>query len=276
MEFEIVTEHLIWTNLGYGNSAAIDLGEKVYVIDSMFNWELAKEWRSTIEQHFGTPVSGLILTHHHADHTFGNQVFSDLPIISSFEIREITKEFEDEVWANSTEEDRAEWETGGYGVKNLQLVHSNLCFEKKLFLFGDSKLEVIKADGHTAGSTYLWHPETKTLIAGDLVFNKEFPYGGDETCDLLTWQKVMADLINLKPKFIISGHGPVATVKDLEEINDFFVKIIDFLRKMVREGISFEKIEVDPQLPDYYSQDRVERKKATIERWVDFFNKEKS
>ncbi|MFX0210189.1 MAG: MBL fold metallo-hydrolase, partial [Candidatus Hodarchaeota archaeon] len=264
-----------WTNVGYGNSAAIDLGEKVYVIDSMFNWELAKEWRSTIKQNFGKPVSGLILTHHHADHTFGNQVFSDLPIISSLEIRKITTEFEEEVWVNETEEDRAEWEAGGYGIKNLQLVHSNLCFEKKLLLFGDSKLELNQADGHTAGSTYLWHPETKTLIAGDLVFNKEFPYGGDDSCDIIRWQQVIEDLISLKPDQIISGHGPVATVKDLEEINDFFVKTIDFLREKVREGIPFEKIKADPQLPDYYSQDRVERKKVTIEKWLDFFNEEK-
>lgn len=275
MKFELVAEHLIWTNVGYGNSAAIDLGEKVYVIDSMFNWELAKEWRSEIEHHFGKPVSGLILTHHHADHTFGNQVFSDLPIISSFEIRKITKEFEDEVWAKETEEDRAEWEAGGYGVKNLQLVHSNLCFERKLLLFGDSKLELIQADGHTAGSTYLWHPETKTLIAGDLVFNKEFPYGGDDSCNLERWQQIIEDLIALKPKIIISGHGPVASIKDLEEINDFFLKTIHFLRENVREGISLEEIGMDPQLPDYFSQDRTERKKVTIERWVKLFDEEK-
>ncbi|MFW9906472.1 MAG: MBL fold metallo-hydrolase [Candidatus Thorarchaeota archaeon] len=275
MEFEIAAEHLIWTNVGYGNSAAIDLGEKVYVIDSMFNWELAKEWRSEIEHHFGKPVSGLILTHHHADHTFGNQVFSDLPIISSLKIREITKEFEDEVWANETEEDRAEWEAGGYGVKNLQLMHSNLCFKKKLLLFGENKLELIQADGHTAGSTYLWQHDTKTLITGDLVFNKEFPYGGDETCNLLIWQKVMEDLISLEPKIIISGHGPVASVNDLEEINDFFLKTIHFLRGKVREGISLEEFEKDPQLPDYYSQDRAERKKVTIERWIDLFYEEK-
>ena len=57
MEFEIIAEHLIWTDVGYGNSVAIDLGEKVFVIDSMFNWELTKEWRSTVEKHFRKPVS---------------------------------------------------------------------------------------------------------------------------------------------------------------------------------------------------------------------------
>ncbi|UCG02966.1 MAG: MBL fold metallo-hydrolase [Candidatus Heimdallarchaeota archaeon] len=271
MDFKMVAEHLIWTDEGYGNSAAIDLGEKVFVIDSMFNWELAKEWRSNIVQHFGKPVSGLILTHHHADHTFGNQVFSDLPIISSLEIRKITEEFEKEVWENETQEDRDEWEAGGYGVKNLQLTHSSLCFEKKLLLFGERKLELIQADGHTSGSTYLWEPETRTLIVGDLVFNKEFPYGGDATCNVVKWQEVIEDLIALEPEIIISGHGPAATVKDLEEINDFLSKSIDFVREKIVEGVTLKEIEADPHFPEYYSQDRTERKKITIERWVRFF-----
>jgi len=271
MNFEIVTEHLIWTDVGYGNSVAIGLGEKVFVIDSMFNWELASEWRNTIEKHFKKPVSGLILTHHHADHTFGNQVFVDLPIISSLEIRKITEAFETEVWENETEEDRAEWEADGYGVKNLQLTHSNLCFEKNLHLFGERKLELIQADGHTVGSTYLWQPETKTLIAGDLVFNRVFPYGADASCNVVIWQKVIEDLIALEPEIIISGHGPVATVKDLEEINEFLSGSIHFIKEKLKYGLSVDEIVNDPSLPDYYSEDRAERKKATFEHWVEFF-----
>ena len=275
MDFKIVAEHLIWTDVGYGNSAAIDLGKKLFVIDSMFNWELATEWRSIIEQHFSKSVSGLILTHHHADHTFGNQVFSDLPIISSHEIRNFTKEFEKEVWMKETQEDLDEWEAGGYGVKGLQITHSNLCFENRIQIYGKRMLEVIQADGHTGGSTYLWEPETKTLIAGDLVFNKQFPYGGDDTCDPIRWQSVMEKLIALKPKTIISGHGLPASNKDLVEINDFFLKSIDFMRKKLDKGLNFQEIVDDPNFPEYYSQDRAERKSVTIERWVEFFKEKK-
>lgn len=271
MDFEKIDDHLIWTDKGFGNSVAIDIGGKVFVIDSMFNWELAKEWRRVIKQYFNRSVSGLILTHHHADHTFGNQVFSDLPIISSAEIRRIMVDFENEHWTTQTPEDLDEWEAGGYGVRNFQLTHSNVCFEHKLQIYGDRVLELTQADGHTGGSTYLWEPEMKTLIAGDLVFNKQFPYGGDETCNIVIWQKVIEDLIALEPEIIISGHGPVATIKDLKEINDFFLKSIDFIRKKLEEGVTLEGIQKDPHFPEYYSQDRVERKKVTIERWVEFF-----
>ncbi|MHA2244104.1 MAG: MBL fold metallo-hydrolase [Candidatus Hodarchaeales archaeon] len=274
MDYEIVDENLIWTEEGYGNSAAINLGGKIIVIDAMFNWELTKEWRKLIEQHFNAPpIAGLVLTHHHADHTFGNQVFSDLPIISSLKIRKIMRHFEQEVWLNKTPKDLAEWEAGGYGVKGLQITHANLCFENKIQLYGERELEVIQADGHTGGSSYLWEPETKTLIAGDLVFNKQFPYGGDDTCNPIIWQTVMKRLIDLKPKTIISGHGPPASNKDLIEINNFFLKGINFIRKKLYEGSNFQEIADDPNFPEYYSQDRAERKRVTIERWVEFFKK---
>ncbi|MFX0209719.1 MAG: MBL fold metallo-hydrolase, partial [Candidatus Hodarchaeota archaeon] len=130
---------------------------------------------------------------------------------------------------------------------------------------------VIQADGHTEGSTYLWEPETKTLIAGDLVFNKQFPYGGDDTCDPIRWQTVMEELIALKPKTIISGHGPPASDNDLVEINNFFLKSIDFMRDKLNEGLTFQEIVNDSNFPEYYSQDRAERKSVTIERWTEFF-----
>ncbi len=275
MKFNTINDHLIWTDEGFGNSVAIDIGGKIYVIDTMFNWELAHEWRSLVEQHFNEPVSGVIITHHHADHTYGNQVFVDLPIISSLEQRKITERWEKEIWPSFTPEDIEEWEENGYGVKSLQLTHSNICFENTLQLFGERTLNIIRADGHTLGSSYLWEPEEKTLIAGDLIFNKQFPYGGDDTCDIITWQKVIESLIALKPKTIVSGHGPVATIQDLEEINAFFIKSIDFIRSKLEEGLNAQEIHEDPNFPEYYSQDRVERKKFTIERWVEFLKEDK-
>jgi glyoxylase-like metal-dependent hydrolase (beta-lactamase superfamily II) len=273
MKFNTIDEHLIWTEEGFGNSAAIDIGGKIYVIDTMFNWELAQEWRSLIEQYFNEPVSGVIITHHHADHTYGNQVFVDLPIISSLEQRKINELWEKEIWPSFNQEDIEEWEENGYGVKNLQITHSNVCFENKLRLFGERTLNIIRADGHTLGSSYLWEPENKTLIAGDLIFNKQWPYGGDNTCDLITWQQVVESFIALNPRTIVSGHGPVATIKDLEEINDFLLNSIDFIRNNLEKGLNFQEIHDNPDFPDYYSQDRAGRKEITIERWVDFLTK---
>ncbi len=269
MFYEKINSNLLWTSQGHGNTTAINLGEKLFVIDSTLNWKLAEKWRETIQGYFDKPVSGLILTHHHADHTFGNQAFSDVPIISSSEIRKIMDYNKKHHWVI---EEMMEWEEGGYGIKDLQITLPNICFENQLTIHGERALELIRADGHTLGSTYLWEKETRTLITGDLIFNQEFPYGGDETSDLIKWNEVIDDFIELQPKVIISGHGPPAKEKDLIEISKFFSESIDFMKQKKNQGFSLEKITEDPQFPEYYSKDRIERKKITIERWYNYFD----
>lgn len=273
MKFNVIEDHIIWTDVGYGNSVAINLGEKVYIVDSMVNWKLAAEWRHTVQEYYEKPISGLILTHHHPDHVFGNQIFADIPIIANSDIRTMMMGFEKHYWKNIDTEELDEWEKEGYGVKNFQFTQASICFETKLQLYGPKPLELVQADGHTNGSTYLWQPDTKTLIAGDLVFNREGPYGADESCNILTWQKVIETLIELKPAIIVSGHGPTATVKDLTEINEFFLRSIEFIRKKLEQGVKSKEIEDDPDFPDYYYSDRPERRKRSIDHWTRFLQK---
>ena len=268
MQYEKINSNLIWTSKGFGNTTAINLGGKIYINDSTLNWKLAQEWKENVEEYFSEPVSGLILTHHHADHTFGNQVFSNLPIISSIEIWKIMNYNKKHIWIPKEMKD---WEKDGYGINGLEVTLPNVCFENRIVLHGERSLEIIRVDGHTRGSSYLWENETRTLIAGDLIFNREFPYGGDETSDLIQWKKVTEELIKLNPKVIISGHGPLATEKDLIEIREFFSNCIDFMKQKMGEGTTFQKIAEDDQFPEYYSQDRFERKKTTIERWYTYF-----
>jgi glyoxylase-like metal-dependent hydrolase (beta-lactamase superfamily II) len=106
-------------------------------------------------------------------------------------------------------DDMIEWEDEGYGIKDLQITLPNICFKDKITLHAERSVDIIQADGHTLGSSYIWEKETRTLIAGDLIFNRQFPFGGDETSDLLKWNGVIDDLINLKPELVISGHGPL-------------------------------------------------------------------
>ncbi len=116
----------------------------------------------------------------------------------------------------------------------------------------------------------MWEPETKTLIASDLVFNKQFPYGVDGTCNPTRLQQIIDELISLQPNIIISGHGPSATIEDLKEISEFLRNRIQFSREKLEKGYTLEKIQNDSDLPDYHSQDHAERKDYTIEHWFEF------
>ncbi|MHA2284178.1 MAG: MBL fold metallo-hydrolase [Promethearchaeota archaeon] len=260
MKVEKVNDNLIWTEEGFGNSAAINLGTKVFVIDSMLNWNLAKTWRKLIEDNFDKPIFCLILTHAHDDHVLGNQIFKDVPIIACSHIREIMVQKLKVDWRP---DELKNWDKG------IQIVLPTFVFDTEFKLFDEENHLIIKvANGHTLGSSYLWEPKSKTLIAGDLVFNRIFPYGGDPTCDLRLWQKAMEELISLDPKIIISGHGPMATKDDLKEINSFFLASLDFIESNSDKGKSPDEIINSPNFPDYYSEGREERKKDSVEHWV--------
>lgn len=260
MKVENVNDNLIWTEEGFGNSAAINLGTKVFVIDSMLECNLAKTWRKLIEDNFDQPISGLILTHAHDDHVLGNQIFKDVPIIACSHIRERMVQKLKKEWLPDK---LKEWD------KDLQIVLPTFVFDTEFKLFDEENHLIIKvADGHTLGSSYLWEPKSKTLIAGDLAFNRIFPYGGDPTCDLRLWQKAMEELISLDPEIIISGHGPLATKDDLKEINSFFLASLEFIESNYYKGKPPDEIINSPNFPDYYSEGREERKKDSIQHWV--------
>lgn len=260
MRVEKVNENLIWTEEGFGNSTAISLGTKVVVIDSMLNWNLAKTWRKIIEDTFNQQVFCLILTHAHDDHVLGNQIFKDVPIIACSHIRKIMVQKCKEEWHP---DELKNWDEG------IQIVLPTIVFDTELKLYDEETHLIVKVtNGHTLGSSYLWESKSKTLIAGDLVFNRVFPYGVDPTCDLRLWQKAMEELISLDPEIIISGHGPMATKDDLKEINSFFLASLDFIESNYDKGKSSDEIINGSNFPDYYSEGREERKKASVKHWV--------
>ena len=265
MEFNKLTDNILWSSEGYGNSAALCLDNKLIVVDAMNNWMAAGKWRKISEETFNRKVSFLFLTHHHADHCFGNQVFNDVSIISSIMTRDIMIDWQKEIW---TPENLIHWEKNGYGIQGFNLTLPNLCFENKITYYNKYNVELVQIDGHTLGSSYLWCRDFKILIAGDLVFNHQYPYGGDKTTNILQWKKAIEVLIDLKPEYIVSGHGPPASQDDLIEIRDFLNQTILFIEKHLDEGFTPEDISKVTDFPDYYSIDRNERRILSLRNWA--------
>ncbi|MFX0181542.1 MAG: MBL fold metallo-hydrolase [Candidatus Hodarchaeota archaeon] len=275
MRYEEINQYVLWTEEGRGNVVAIDLGNYIITVDSMIGPKPARQWRELLEDIFQGSVKALILTHHHADHVFGNQVFTDCPIYSSLTMRERMLYSEKHYW---TPEEIQGWsqspEGEGLGLENLRITYPTVCFNQELTIYGEERKLVIKrTDGHTLGSSYAFEPLSKTLIASDLIFNQRFPFGGDLSVNPILWYNAMEELISLKPKIIISGHGPIATNEDLVEIRNFIKYGIDIIKRKLKNGLSPKTISKDPDLPDYYTTGREELKEKTFLQWAKFLHK---
>jgi glyoxylase-like metal-dependent hydrolase (beta-lactamase superfamily II) len=77
-----------------GNAAIIDLGDTTLVVDTFTTIQAAEDLQAAAEHLTGNPVSYVINTHWHSDHTCGNQVFNPTAqIISTSTTREIMATF---------------------------------------------------------------------------------------------------------------------------------------------------------------------------------------
>lgn len=65
----------------FENMTVIDTGKTLVVVDTYASYKLAEKARAYIDKIFNKPVSHVINTHYHWDHTFGNQVFKNAVII---------------------------------------------------------------------------------------------------------------------------------------------------------------------------------------------------
>jgi hydroxyacylglutathione hydrolase len=79
---------------------------------------------------------------------------------------------------------------------------------------GDVDLHIVHTPGHTLGGISLWEPDTRTLICGDALHEKETPWIGTphEGAGAIQRANRSLDRIEqLDPALIVSGHGAPIT-----------------------------------------------------------------
>lgn len=66
-------------------------------------------------------------------------------------------------------------------------------------------------DGHFAGDAVLWIPETRAVFTGDFVFHDRI-IGIHHTSHVASWQQSFHAIENLKPLYVVPGHGYPADI----------------------------------------------------------------
>ena len=146
------------------------------------------------------PVSMLINTHHHGDHTYGNSLFGTATIIAQENCR-------DEMIAFGLPGNTGIWEPVDWG--EVTLAPPTLTFADRVRLWsGDRPLEVsyVGQAAHTSNDSLVWLPEQAVLFCGDLLFNGGTPFllmgSVKGAIDVLT--NVVAPI---PARVIVPGHG---------------------------------------------------------------------
>ena len=217
MELKQVSEHVYYVqgqagvptdNEGFiSNAGFIVTDEGVVVFDTLGTPSLANLLLTKIRTITKKPILKVILSHYHADHIYGLQVFKEqgaqiiapkgaMDYLSSLAAEERIEErrFSLEPWVNETT----------YLVSPDVIVDKPITFKHGNISF---TLDVLGA-AHSDGDLTLYVESERVLFSGDIIFEGRVPYLGD--ANTKTWLDTLTKMEVGKIAALIPGHGSAA------------------------------------------------------------------
>jgi cyclase len=155
----------------YINNTGFVVGdESVISVDACSTERRTRAYRDRIASVTPAPVTVLINTHHHGDHTYGNFVFSPATIVAQENCRA-------ELLAYGFPGNTGVWEPVDWG--QVKVAPPNLTFTDRVRLWSDDRpldVSYVGQAAHTSNDSLVWLPEQEVLFCGDLLFNGGTPF----------------------------------------------------------------------------------------------------
>ena len=228
-------------NQGFmSNAGFVVTRDGVVVFDALASPPLAEKLVGLIRKITRQPIKRVIVSHYHADHFYGLQVFKALGA---------------EIWAHRAAEGATRTEEAALRLAQRKealfpwVDDSTQLLEADRFLQGDMDFEMgglhfaLRHVGpaHSSEDMAMLVKEDRVLYAGDLVFRGRVPFVGD--ADSRAWIAALDKLIAFKPKVLVPGHGaPSRTPNaDLVFTRDYLKFLRSQMGQAARDLVPFEE-----------------------------------
>jgi len=191
------------------NTGFITGPDGVLAVDSCATEARTRAYLAAIRTVTTAPVSMLVNTHHHPDHTNGNGVLGAAAIVAHTKCRDQL--------ARAAGPPPADL-FGAVDWGNIAPVLPGICFDSRLDLYaGDRRVELLHfgTPAHTTNDIVVWLPQDRVLFAGDLAFNGGTPFALSGS--IAGWLDVLSALGGLDPAVVIPGHGAPGSPEVLDE-----------------------------------------------------------
>jgi glyoxylase-like metal-dependent hydrolase (beta-lactamase superfamily II) len=206
-----------WTN-----SVMIEGEHEVMLVDAQLTKTNAERVLEEIKK-TKKPLSIVYITHEHADHFLGLEVFKEAYpgvriIATSAVVDRINIVYQEKIdkWKKIL----------GTGATSHAIAIEKV--DGNFIEFESSKIEVLKnVQGDTDENTMLWIPGQRILIAGDVLFNDMHVYTAETDCKARgKWLNSLQKIRELKPSVVIPGHSKVGAPLDASTAVDLTEKYL--------------------------------------------------
>ncbi|MGQ4615663.1 MBL fold metallo-hydrolase [Nocardia sp. R7R-8] len=201
------------------NTTGFVVGRRdIVAIDSCSTLRRTERFRDAIAAVADLPVTRLVNTHHHGDHTYGNALFAAV-VIGHENCRT-------EALADRAREHAGAFWSPAPDWGDLPLDPPSVTFSHRLTLYVDDlRMELIHPGrpAHTKGDIVCWLPEQRVLFTGDLVFNGGTPLmmQGSVTGSL----EALGFLRDFHAETLVPGHG-IPTSPDILDLHERYYRFV--------------------------------------------------
>jgi glyoxylase-like metal-dependent hydrolase (beta-lactamase superfamily II) len=201
-----------WTN-----SIIVEGVRDVMLVDAQLTKASAAKVLQKIKE-TKKPLSLIYITHEHADHFLGLQVFHEAYpsariIANSAVVDRINKVYAEKIdkWQKIL----------GAGATSQAVAIST--FDANVITFDGLQIDILQhIRGDTDENTMLWIPGRRILIAGDVLFNNMHVYTAEtDAAARGRWLNSLTLIRALKPSVVIPGHSKVGAPLDSSTAVDF-------------------------------------------------------
>lgn len=222
------------------NAGVVVTPAGVVVVDALGSPAVAADLLEAIRRITPLPVRYVILTHYHADHIYGLQVFKDqgATVLAHEAGREYLQSDTAQLRLQATRESLAPWVDAG-----TRLVAADRWLRADEVLeLGGVRLQLRHVGpAHTPEDLTVFVEGARVLFAGDLAFRGRIPYVGQ--ADSRGWIAALTRLIDSAPAAIVPGHGPMSTeaLADLRLTRDYLRYLRDTMGRAAADMQPFDE-----------------------------------
>lgn len=242
-----ITENLyVLKKPNYNTNVGVFIGEnEILLVDPMTGNNNQQQLLDAIKQLSGKPVTYVINTHHHMDHSGANSFFKDLG-------------------ATIISHENSKYSNAVY----------NVTFKDAYTLdMGNEKVELYHNVAHTFDDALVYFKNSNAIFMGDTYMTNSFPhfyYGGGSKGHLSNLDKALA--LGNATTAIIPAHGKLLSNKEeLTFYRENSVKWMSRIKQLHNEGKNSDAIAVDEHIKQLSMvfNDGKDVSKQNIQRTID-------